>query len=90
MMTVHLPPDLAEEFHADSTLHLPVEALTQLMGALNDRYPGMAGWLTEADGHVREHLSVFVDGRRLRPREDLSIPFATVKEVWILRATSGG
>lgn len=90
MMTVHLPPDLAEEFGAPLTVRIPTENLATLVSALNRQYPGMAGWLAEADGRFREHLSIFVDGRRIKPGEDPLTLLSPSSEVWILRAISGG
>lgn len=52
--------------------------------------PGMGSWLSESSGRVRQHLSVFVDGQRLKPREWVATPLTDPGEVWILRAVSGG
>lgn len=90
MITVHLPPDLAKEFVAPLTVRMPAENLAILVQSLNGQYPGLATWLLQADGRFREHLGVFVNGRRIKPGEDPLTPLSTSAEVWILRAISGG
>lgn len=90
MITVHLPSDLAEEFHTDPDLILAAGSLKGMLYALDAQHPGMGRWLSEADGSFRQNLSVFVAGRRLTPSEDASTRLPDGAEVWILRAVSGG
>lgn len=90
MITVHLPVDLADEFQADPVVTVTARTCVEMLQLLNLQYPGMASWLAEADGHFREHLSVFISGRRLAPRADVSVPLGDGSDVWILRAISGG
>lgn len=90
MITVHLPVDVADEFHADHTMTLDARTCAEWLESLNAMYPGMRSWLVEADGRFREHLSVFISGRRLPPRAHASEPLASGAEVWVIRAISGG
>lgn len=90
MITVHLPVDLADEFQANPVVTLAAGTCAEMLQSLNLQYPGMASWLAESDGRFREHLSVFISGRRLAPRAHVSVPLADGSEVWILRAISGG
>lgn len=90
MITVHLPVDLAAEFRAESVVTVEARTCTEMLESLNRQYPGMTSWLAESDGRFREHLSVFVSGRRLPPRAHVSVPLADGAELWILRAISGG
>lgn len=90
MITVHLPTNLAEEFHAESVVTVTAQTCADVLEALNRQYPGMASWLAEADGHFRQHLSVFISGRRLAPQTHTSVALEDGSEVWILQAISGG
>ncbi|NMP23357.1 MoaD/ThiS family protein [Sulfobacillus harzensis] len=90
MVTVHLPDDLASEFGAKPTLSLSVHNLGELFAALESRHPGMATWLSEADGQIRPNLSIFVAGSRLPNGAGPESPIPHGSEVWILRAISGG
>lgn len=90
MITVHLPVDLANEFQAHHVVTVAARTGAEVLQALDLQYPGIASWLAESDGRFREHLSVFISGRRLVPRAHVSVPLADGSEVWILRAISGG
>lgn len=90
MITVHLPRDLAEEFDAAEVLSIAGRDLSEVIAGLNTRYPGMASWLSEADGNIRQHLSVFVDGQRLKNRDSATAELSEAQEIWVLRAISGG
>jgi hypothetical protein len=90
MITVHLPVDLADAFQADPVLIVEARTCAEALQSLDHQYPGMASWLAESDGRFREHLSIFISGRRLAPRANVSAPLADGSEVWILRAISGG
>jgi len=90
MITVHLPPDLAEEFSAAPVLELSAGSLAEMVDALDARHAGIRHWLTEADGRFREHLSVFVGGVRWTDVSDWRGRLADGDVVWVLRAVSGG
>jgi predicted phage tail protein len=90
MITVHLPVDLADEFQANPVVTIAAGNCAEMLRALDFQYPGIASWLAESDGRFREHLSVFVSGRRLTTRAHVSVPLVDGSEVWILRAISGG
>jgi hypothetical protein len=90
MITVHLPPDLAVEFDIAPTLRLRAGSLEEMVDRLDQEAPGIRSWLSESDGRFRQHLSIFVDGRRLAPRSPATQPLSDNIEVWILRAISGG
>ncbi|MHB1611259.1 MAG: MoaD/ThiS family protein [Sulfobacillus sp.] len=90
MITIHLPANLADEFRADPVLTMTARTYAEMLQALDNQYPGMASWLVEPDGRFREHLSIFVSGRRLAPRAHASASLTDGSEVWILRAISGG
>lgn len=90
MITVHLPANLADEFQAESVVTVAVRTCAEMLESLNRQYSGMASWLAEPDGRFREHLSVFVSGRRLAPRAHVSAPLPDGSEIWILQAISGG
>lgn len=90
MITVHLPADLARSFRTNPVIMLEADTTGDLVDALDARYPGMATWLTEANGLFRQHLSIFVSGRRLPVGEGAAVPLAEGTDVWILEAISGG
>lgn len=52
--------------------------------------PALRGYLLDDHGHVRKHVAVFVDGRRLKDRERLSDPLTEASEIYVMQALTGG
>jgi sulfur carrier protein ThiS len=90
MITVHLPGDLAAEFHAPSVVELSAGSLSGMLRELDVRHPGIRHWLTEADGSFRQHISVFVGGVRRTTASAAQEELRNGEVVWVLRAVSGG
>jgi len=52
--------------------------------------PQARGYVLDEQGHLRKHVVVFVDGRRVRDREQLSDPVDESSEVYVMQALTGG
>lgn len=52
--------------------------------------PQARGYVLDEQGHLRKHVVVFVDGRRVRDRERLTDPVGEASEVYVLQALTGG
>ena len=64
-----------------------------MRGALDgvfDRYPGIRHYILDDQGHVRHHVQIFVDGKLIADRDQLSDAVDDASEVSILQALSGG
>lgn len=61
-------------------------ALAQVFAA----QPQARGYVLDEQGHLRKHVAVFVDGRRVRDREGLSDPVHDSSEVYVMQALTGG
>ena len=61
-------------------------ALAQVFAA----QPRARGYVLDEQGHLRKHVVVFVDGRRVRDRERLSDAVGEASEVYVLQALTGG
>nr|WP_315399578.1 MoaD/ThiS family protein [uncultured Duganella sp.] len=64
-----------------------------LRGALDaafDAHPRLRGYVLDEQGHLRENVVIFIDGRRTRERERLDDALAPLSNVYILQALSGG
>ena len=61
-------------------------ALAQVFAA----QPQARGYVLDEQGHLRKHVVVFVDGRRVRERESLSNPVGEASEVYVMQALTGG
>jgi molybdopterin synthase sulfur carrier subunit len=61
-------------------------ALAQVFAA----QPQARGYVLDEQGHLRKHVVVFVDGQRVRDREQLSDPIRDSSEVYVMQALTGG
>jgi hypothetical protein len=52
--------------------------------------PGLRGYVLDEQGRLRQHVAIFIDGRRVRDRRELSDPVAPDSTVHVLQALSGG
>ena len=53
-------------------------------------YPRLRGYVLDEQGHLRENVVIFIDGRRARDFRLLDDALAPQSQVYILQALSGG
>ncbi len=53
-------------------------------------YPLLRGYVLDEQGHLRDNVVAFIDGRRCVERVRLADPLAPDSTVYILQALSGG
>lgn len=54
------------------------------------RNPRLRGYVLDDQDHLRRHLAVFIDGRRLRDQAGLDAALGVSSEVHVMQALSGG
>jgi molybdopterin converting factor small subunit len=52
--------------------------------------PLLRGYVLDEQGHLRQHVAVFVDGALVSDREQLAVTLRSDSEIYILPALSGG
>jgi hypothetical protein len=52
--------------------------------------PMLRGYVLDEQGHVRRHVAIYVDGRKIADRERLSDAVGASSEICVLQALSGG
>lgn len=68
-------------------------AATDLQAAFDDilqQRARLKGYLLDEQGHLREHVAVFVDGQLVQDRQNLRVALRPDSEVYVLPALSGG
>lgn len=68
-------------------------AAADLRSALDDAFAGntrLRGYVLDDQGHLRENVVIFIDGRRSRDRKRLDDPLRPDSQIYILQALSGG
>ncbi len=52
--------------------------------------PQIRDYVLDEQGHLRKHVHIFVDGRRLRDGIRLDEPVGESSEIYVMQALSGG
>ncbi len=52
--------------------------------------PQARGYVLDEQGHLRKHVTVFVDGQRVNDRERLDNAVGESSEVYVMQALTGG
>jgi molybdopterin converting factor small subunit len=53
-------------------------------------HPLLRGYVLDEQGHLRQHVAVFIDGALVQDRASLREPLLPHSEIYILPALSGG
>jgi molybdopterin converting factor small subunit len=86
MATVKLRAPLKDLAGGGADLEVPGGTVGEAMRALEASHPKLRGWILDEHGRVRQHVSVFVNGERVR--EDASI--GPGDRLQVLPSISGG
>ena len=82
-----LPPALLRLFpRATRRVEAAAATVSELIDALDARWPGMRDRLCDSTPAIRRHINVFVDGRRA----SLETRLSPGTEVFVITAISGG
>lgn len=69
-----------------------VEAATvaQALSAVFAETPKVRGYVLDEQGHVRKHIAIYIDGRRIADRAHLTDAVGPHSEICVFQALSGG
>lgn len=92
MAQVHLTRHLTTLFAQlpTETLSLEAQTLAELVDALERLAPGIAFYICDERGRLRQHVNIFVDDEMLVDRKALSDRLTASSRVFIVQALSGG
>ncbi len=68
----------------------PGDTVRAVLDRVFDDNPRARGYVLDDHGHLRKHMVIFVDGRQIRDREELSDPVSVDGEIYVMQALSGG
>lgn len=69
---------------------VPAGTLASALAAAFAAAPALRGYVLDEQGAVRKHVAVFVNGRMIAGRSNLSQPIAAADRVHVIQALSGG
>lgn len=90
MANVVLTPHLRRFFDLPDRIEAAGKTVAEVVSALDARWPGLGFYVTDEQGHLRQHVAIWVDGRRVEDRRELTDVVGPDAQVTILQALSGG
>ena len=69
---------------------VPGDTVGQALAAVFAQAPQVRDYVLDEQGHVRKHVHIYVDGRRVDDRVRLSDAVSAQSEICVLQALSGG
>src|SRR5712691_8707648 len=88
-VTLRLPSTLSAYSGGKSQIQLRADTVEQLLAVLERLHPIVWERLCTRDGHVREHVKIFVNNVMITGPEGLQTPLKPGQEIIVLPSTSG-
>ena len=79
-----------QRFTETPELDTPAATLREALDAALAVNPRLPPHLLDEQGHVRQHVAVFIDGRRVADRTGLGDALGPDDKVYVLQALTGG
>lgn len=89
MARIHFTQQLAR-FTRVPQVDTGAACLRDGLEAAFDANPLLRGYILDDQGHLRENVVVFIDGRRARDPRKLDDPLNPASMVYVMQALSGG
>lgn len=71
-------------------LDTPAATLRDALDAAFSLNPRLRGYILDEQAHLRPHVAIFIDGRRVRNHAGLNDVLAPDSSIHVLQALSGG
>ena len=91
-VTFNIPSGLREFTDGQRKVHVEGSpaTLADALSALWTKYPGVRDRMTDEQGHIRQHINVFIGEEDIRYTGGLTSPLPAGSEISIIPAVSGG
>ena len=89
MVTVTFTPNIQRHVNCPAS-GVAGQTVRQALEAVFEKNPQARGYVLDDQGAVRLHMVVFVDGRQIQDRQNLSDPVREDGEIYVAQALSGG
>lgn len=64
--------------------------VAQVLAQVFGTHERLGPYVLDDQGGLRKHMTILVDGRRIRDIEKLTDPVTENSEIWVMQALSGG
>jgi len=80
------------KFYVDNQSEFPASGTTveELLGELRVRYPALKSHLFDANGELRRHFNIFVNGVHIRDLDGLDTQLKVDDKVILMASAAGG
>lgn len=89
-ITVRIPTPLRRVTNGEEKVTVEGSNLNEIIGSLNDKYPGIKARICDDQGGLRNFVNVYVNGEDVRFLEGLETSTKTGDEISIVPAVAGG
>jgi molybdopterin synthase sulfur carrier subunit len=72
------------------SVHVEGGTVAEVVQALEQHFPGLAGYLVDDQGALREHVNIFVNQELIQDPQALNDRVEADDQVYVLQALSGG
>ena len=77
--------------HVDcTTMDAEGETVREVLVRVFAAQDRLGAYVLDDQGALRKHMTILVDGQRIRDLEKLSDPVGPASEIWVMQALSGG
>ena len=90
MVIVQFTSALKRFFPEIDQTEVNATSLPVIIDKLNAKYPGIRDYILDERGGLRKHVNIFVNGKLIEDREQLSDIVPEGGEVYFFQALSGG
>ena len=90
MATVNFTYALKRFFPNIGTQDVTAGTVREVVDILEDRFPGMRGYLLDDQGRLREHVNIFLNNTLIHDKISLLDAVNDGDEIFVMQALSGG
>ena len=90
MAKVNFTYALKRFFPGIESMDVNAANVSDTLDSLEEKFPGLKGYILDDQGHMRQHVNIFVDGELITDRETLSDAVNEGSDVYVMQALSGG
>ena len=77
--------------HVDcATMDAAGENVREVLARVFAAQDRLGAYVVDDQGALRKHMTILVDGQRIKDLEGLSDPVTAASEIWVMQALSGG
>jgi molybdopterin synthase sulfur carrier subunit len=90
MPTVRFPAVMKYYVNNQAEFFVPAATVKDLLHQIIEQYPSIKFHLVDANGNLRKHFNVFVNGTHIRDLSDIDTPLKEEDKVILMASAAGG